>query len=78
MRVVRGGDDGGFLEETFELGFAEVGDADCSCFAAFEGLLHRFPCFNVIGAASLDLVILLGHKGVASGEGTGPMHQVEV
>ena len=40
---MRGGDDGGFVEEALQLGFAEVGDADCFCFAANEGLLHGFP-----------------------------------
>ena len=76
--LVRGGDDGRFFEETLELRFAEVGDADCFCFAAFERLLHRFPCVDVVGVARFQLVVLLGHEDVASGEGGGPVYEVEV
>lgn len=71
-------DDGGFFQETLELRFAEVGDADCLCLAAFECLLHGFPGVNVVGVAGLNFVIFLGHKRVASGEGRGPVHEVEV
>ena len=76
--LVGRGDGGRFGEETFELRFAEVGDADCFRFAAFEGLLHGFPSVDVVCIAWLDLVVLLGHEGVAAGEGGGPMHEVEV
>ena len=76
--LVRCRDDVGFFEETLELCFAEVGDADCFCLAALESFLHGFPCVNVVGVSCLNLVVFLGHKGVTSGEGGGPVHEVEV
>lgn len=76
--LVRCGDDGGLFEEALELCFAEVGDADGLCLAALEGFLHCFPGVKVVSVACLDLVVLLGHKGIAPGEGRGPVHEVEV
>ena len=76
--LVRGGDGGRFGEEAGELRFAEVGDADRFRLAAFEGLFHGFPGFEVVCVARLDLVVLSGHEGVAAGEGGGPVHEVEV
>ena len=72
------GHDGGFFEETLELCFAEVGDADCLCLSSLQSLLHGFPCVNVVCVACLDLVVFLGNKCIASGEGRGPVHEVEV
>ena len=69
---------GRFGEEAFELRLAEVGDADRFRLAAFEGLFHGFPGVDVVRVARLDLVVLLGHEGVAPGEGGGPVHEVEV
>ena len=63
------GDDGGYFEETLKLCFAEVGDADGLRLTTFQGLLHGFPCVNVIGVAGLDFVVFLGDECIASGEG---------
>ena len=76
--LVRRGDGGRFGEETFELRFAEVGDADRFRFAAFEGLFHGFPGVDVVCVAWLDLVVLLRHEDVTAGKGGGPVHEVEV
>ena len=76
--LVRRGDGGRLGEEAFELRFAEIGDADCFRLAAFEGLFHGFPSFYVVCVTWFDLAILLGHQGVAAGEGGGPVHEVEV
>ena len=76
--LVRRGDDGRFFEETLEFRFAEVGNADGFRLAAFEGLLHCFPGVDVVGVARFYLVVLLGEEFVATGEGGGPVHEVEV
>ena len=76
--LVGRGDGGRFGQEAFELRFAEVGDADCFGFTAFERFFHRFPAVEVVCVAPLDLVVLPGHEGVAAGEGRGPVHEVEV
>lgn len=76
--LVRGGDDGRFVEDALQLGFAEVGDADGFRLAAFEGFLHGFPCVDVVGVARFELSVLPGHEDVASSEGGGPVHEVEV
>ena len=78
FNLVRGGDDGRFREEAFELGLAEVGDADGFRLAALQCFLHRFPCVDVVGVAGFDLVVLLGHESVAAREGGRPVHEVEV
>ena len=72
------GDDGGFFEETLELCLTEVRDTDGLCLTALQSLLHRFPCVHIIRIAGFDLVVFLGNKGIASGEGGGPVHEVEV
>ena len=76
--LVRRGDGGRFGEETFELRFAEVGDADRFRFAALKGLFHGFPGVDVVCVAWLNFVVLLGHEGVTAGEGGWPVHEIEV
>lgn len=76
--LVSCGDDSCLFEEALELCFAEVGDADCLCLAALERFLHSLPRVNIVGVARFDLVVFLGHQGIASGEGGGPVHEVEV
>jgi len=79
LELVCGGDDGGFVEEALDFGFGEVGDADGFGFAGFEGGFHGFPRVDVVGLAGLDLAVrVLGHEGVAAGEGGGPVHEVQV
>lgn len=63
------GDDCCFFEEAFELGFAEVGDADGFGFAGFQRRLHCFPGVDVVCIPGLYLVIFLGDQGVAAREG---------
>lgn len=44
--LVRGGDDGTFAEDAFELCFGEVRDADCARFTGFLTFFHGFPGLN--------------------------------
>lgn len=72
-------DDICLLQQTIELGLAEIGDADGLCFSGLECLLHRLVRFHIVDARRLGLTVtVLGEHVVARLECAGPVHEVEV
>ncbi len=72
--LVDGGGDGGGLEESLELGFGEIGDADGFAFSGLDQLFHRFvglmsgnQCLGrrIIGRGAYFNVVAVTHDGLA-------------
>ena len=79
LDLVRGGDDGGLVEEARDFGVGEVGDADgAGLRGRLEDALHGFVRIDVVRVAGLHLAVDFGHRRGAAGEGARPVHEVEV
>lgn len=47
------------LEQALELRFAEVGDADCLCFARLVAFLQCFVCVDIVRVAIPRLTVAI-------------------
>ena len=81
LELVHGGRDRAVFEEVGELRVGEVADANSLDFAGFHKGFHRGVGFEVRdGGVIGDGISAFGfrHGVVTTGEGVGPVHQVEI